>query len=245
MTTVDLTLDEIHDLAHGAMTANGCNEANAAALADIVTRAERDGSHSHGLFRIPGYVKALRSGKVDGAATPTVTRRTPAVIQCEGHGCFAPLAQATALPVLAEAAQEIGVAALSLTGIHHFAALWPETEFLADRGLVGIACTASDNCTCPPGEGLEAGDGGELGRVPARDGVEARVAGVGYAPPGDVGVRSVQAGHGDVRRGLGVWRGFAAGFAVLEKESRQGDASRAGGQGGLRRRGRIRGRGCE
>ena len=70
MTTVDLTLDEIHDLAHGAMTANGCNEANAAALADIVTRAERDGSHSHGLFRIPGYVKALRSGKVDGAATP-------------------------------------------------------------------------------------------------------------------------------------------------------------------------------
>ena len=151
MTTVDLTLDEIHDLAHGAMTANGCNEANAAALADIVTRAERDGSHSHGLFRIPGYVKALRSGKVDGAATPTVTRRTPAVIQCEGHGCFAPLAQATALPVLAEAAQEIGVAALSLTGIHHFAALWPETEFLADRGLVGIACTAYMPMVAPAG----------------------------------------------------------------------------------------------
>ena len=151
MTTVDLTLDEIHDLAHGAMTANGCNEANAAALADIVTRAERDGSHSHGLFRIPGYVKALRSGKVDGAAAPTVTRRTPAVIQFEGHGCFAPLAQATALPVLAEAAQEIGVAALSLTGIHHFAALWPETEFLADRGLVGIACTAYMPMVAPAG----------------------------------------------------------------------------------------------
>ena len=133
------------------MTANGCNEANAAALADIVARAERDGSHSHGLFRIPGYVKALRSGKVDGAATPTVTRRTPAVIQCEGHDCFAPLAQATALPVLAEAAQEIGVAALSLTGIHHFAALWPETEFLADRGLVGIACTAYMPMVAPAG----------------------------------------------------------------------------------------------
>ena len=151
MTTVDLTLDEIHDLAHGAMTANGCNEANAAALADIVTRAERDGSHSHGLFRIPGYVKALCSGKVDGAATPTVTRHTPAVIQCEGHGCFAPLAQATALPVLAEAAQEIGVAALSLTGVHHFAALWPETEFLADSGLVGIACTAYMPMVAPAG----------------------------------------------------------------------------------------------
>ena len=151
MSKINLTLDEIHALAHDAMTANGCDEANAAALADIVTRAERDGSHSHGLFRIPGYVKALRSGKVDGKARPTVTRRTPAVIQCEGHGCFAPLAQATALPVLAEAAAEIGVAALSLTGIHHFAALWPETEYLADRGLVGIACTAYMPMMAPAG----------------------------------------------------------------------------------------------
>ena len=99
MGTTSLTLDEIHALAHDAMTANGCDDANAAALADIVMRAERDGSHSHGLFRIPGYVKALRSGKVDGKARPTVTRVTPAVIRCEGHGCFAPMAQAAALPV--------------------------------------------------------------------------------------------------------------------------------------------------
>ena len=151
MSKISLTLDEIHALAHAAMVKNGCDEANADALADIVMRAERDGSHSHGLFRIPGYVKALRSGKVDGTARPTVTRRTPAVIQCEGHGCFAPIAQATALPVLAEAAAEIGVAALSLTGIHHFAALWPETEYLADRGLVGIACTAYMPMVAPVG----------------------------------------------------------------------------------------------
>ena len=151
MATTALTLDEIYALAHDAMKANGCNDENASALADIVTRAERDGSHSHGLFRIPGYVKALRSGKVDGKASPTVTRVTPAVIRCEGHGCFAPLAQASALPVLAEAASEVGVAALSLKGIHHFAALWPETEFLADRGLVGIACTAYMPMVAPAG----------------------------------------------------------------------------------------------
>ena len=151
MSTVDLTLDEIRRLAHDAMTANGCDLANADALADIIMRAERDGSHSHGLFRVPGYVKALRSGKVDGKAEPTVTRRTPSVIHCDGHGCFAPLAQATALPVLAEAAHETGIAILSLTGIHHFAALWPETEFLAYRGLVGIACTAYMPAVAPAG----------------------------------------------------------------------------------------------
>jgi delta1-piperideine-2-carboxylate reductase len=151
MSTTDLSLDEVYALAHDAMTANGCDEANAAALADIVMRAERDGSHSHGLFRIPGYVKALRSGKVNGSAQPVVTRKSAAVVHVGGKGCFAPLAQAVGLPVLAEVAAEVGAGALSLTHIHHFAALWPETEFLAERGLVGIACTAYMPTVAPAG----------------------------------------------------------------------------------------------
>ena len=151
MSTVDLTLDEISALIIRVMLANGCDDENAMALADIMTRAERDGSHSHGLFRVPGYVKALRSGKVNGKAKPTVKKITPAVIQVDGHGCFAPIAQAAGLPVLAEAAKEIGIGALSLIGVHHFAALWPETEFLADRGLVGIACTAYMPAVAPAG----------------------------------------------------------------------------------------------
>ena len=151
MSTLSLTLEEIHSLAHDAMTANGCDEANAGALADTVMRAERDGSHSHGLFRVPGYVSALRSGKVDGKAKPSVSKKTASVIQVDGGGCFAPLAQAIGLPVLAEAAAETGVAALSLVNVHHFAALWPETEFLADRGLVGIACTAYMPIVAPTG----------------------------------------------------------------------------------------------
>lgn len=151
MSTVSLTLDEIHALARDTILANGCDTANADALADIVTRAERDGSHSHGLFRVPGYVKALRSGKVDGHAKPVVSHKTPAVVHVDGGGCFAPLAQSVGLPVLAEAASQLGVAALSLTNIHHFAALWPETEYLAERGLVGIACTAYMPAVAPAG----------------------------------------------------------------------------------------------
>ena len=151
MSTTDLSLDEIYSLAKNVMLANGCDTANAEALADIICRAERDGSHSHGLFRVPGYVKALRSGKVDGKAKPTIRHLTPAVIQVQGHGCFAPLAQAVGLPALTEATEKIGIAALSLVGVHHFAALWPETEYLADRGFVGIACTAYMPAVAPAG----------------------------------------------------------------------------------------------
>ena len=151
MSTRDISLDGIYSLAKNVMLANGCDTANAEALADIICRAERDGSHSHGLFRVPGYVKALRSGKVDGKAKPTIRHLTPAVIQVDGQGCFAPLAQALGLPALTEATGKIGIAALSLVGVHHFAALWPETEYLADRGFVGIACTAYMPSVAPAG----------------------------------------------------------------------------------------------
>ena len=151
MSTITLELVDIYNIAYDAMLANGCDTDNAAALADIICRAERDGSHSHGLFRVPGYVKALRSGKVDGKAKPTVKHVTPAVIQIDGNGCFAPLAQAVGLPLLADATGKIGIAALSLVGIHHFAALWPETEYLADRGFVGLACTAYMPMVAPAG----------------------------------------------------------------------------------------------
>ena len=151
MATISFPLEEIYQLIKSVMLSNGCDEPNAVALADIMTRAERDGSHSHGLFRVPGYVKALRSGKVNGKAKPKVEKITPAIIKVNGHGCFAPIAQSVGLPALVEATKEIGIGALTLTGIHHFAALWPETEYLADNGLVGIACTAYMPSVAPAG----------------------------------------------------------------------------------------------
>jgi len=53
MTTTDLSLKEIYDLALKTLKNNGCDELNAEAVAHTVTNAERDGSVSHGLFRIP------------------------------------------------------------------------------------------------------------------------------------------------------------------------------------------------
>ena len=40
---------------------------------------------------------------------------------------------------------------MRLINSHHFAALWPETEFLAERGLSGIACTVYKPAVAPAG----------------------------------------------------------------------------------------------
>ena len=151
MTTTSFTLQEIFELAYKVMIKNGCNESNANALAKIVQSAERDGSHSHGLFRIPGYVKALRSGKVKGDALPVIKKITPNILKVSGNNCFAPLAQEMGLKEIVQITKKLGVGVLSLTEIHHFAALWPEVEYLAENNLVGIACTAYMPSVAPAG----------------------------------------------------------------------------------------------
>ncbi len=146
-----LSLDEIYDLAYRALHTNGADEHNADAVADTVTRAERDGSASHGLFRIPGYVASLRSGKVNGSARPRLSKTTVAVLDVDADNGFAPTALRVGCPALAEAARQVGIAALAIRNSFHFAALWPETEALAEEGLVGFACTAYKPAVAPAG----------------------------------------------------------------------------------------------
>ncbi|MBG76800.1 MAG: Delta(1)-pyrroline-2-carboxylate/Delta(1)-piperideine-2-carboxylate reductase [Alphaproteobacteria bacterium MarineAlpha5_Bin12] len=149
-----LSLEEIYNLAKKVLIDNGCNEINAHAVAETVTNAEKDGSVSHGLFRIPGYVASLKSKKVNGNAEPKIEKISPCVIRIDGDNGFAPTSIKVGIPLVAEITKKIGVGILTLKNIHHFAALWHETESLAEEGLVGMACTAYKPSVAPAGAKL-------------------------------------------------------------------------------------------
>ena len=74
MNTISISLDDIYDLAKKTLLFNGCDEENASILSETIMCAERDGSVSHGLFRLPAYVAALKSKKVNGEARPEVKK---------------------------------------------------------------------------------------------------------------------------------------------------------------------------
>ena len=60
MATVPLSLEEIFRLAKKTLIANGCDEETSDTLSTLIKNAERDGSLSHGLFRLPAYVSGLK-----------------------------------------------------------------------------------------------------------------------------------------------------------------------------------------
>ena len=151
MKTLSLTLDEIFELAKKTLLSNGCDEETATILADLIVKAERDGSLSHGLFRLPAYVSGLKSGKINGKARPEVKKISSSVIKVLGNNCLAPMVLKKSIPELVKAAKENGVAVLAITNSHHMAAMWFETEMVAEQGLVAFACTSYKPAVAPAG----------------------------------------------------------------------------------------------
>jgi len=149
--TTSLSLKEIHDLAKKTLLANNCDDETASILADLIMKAERDGSLSHGLFRLPAYVAGLKSGKINGKARPEIKKVSPSIIKVLGNNCLAPMVLNKGLPKLIKAAKENGVAVLAITNSHHMAAMWPETESIAEEGLVAFACTSYKPAVAPAG----------------------------------------------------------------------------------------------
>ena len=151
MNTVSLSLDEIYQLANKTLLANGCDQENANILSETIMKAERDGSLSHGLFRLPAYVAGLKSKKINGKARPEVKKISPNVIKVLGNHALAPMVLKVGIPELIKATKATGVAILAITNSHHMAAMWPETEAIAEQGLVAFACTSYKPMVAPAG----------------------------------------------------------------------------------------------
>lgn len=149
--SVRMTLEDVHALATELLLAQGFNAAHAKAIANTVTAAERDECRHHGLFRIPFYVNALRAGQASGVAEPTVDTLAPAVVKVDAHYGFSPLALEVGDELLAQKAKEMGIAALAVNNALNVAALWPEVERLAERGLVAFAFVAASPYVAPAG----------------------------------------------------------------------------------------------
>ena len=149
--TVHMSLEEVRALSTEVLIANGMSEANAMVIADVVTQAEADGTHSHGLFRVPGYVTSMRSGRMNGKAVPEVTEKSPGLVAVDSKNGFSPPAIIAGKPLAIEKAKSQGIAALGLRNNGNLNALWWEAEHFGDAGLICLTMSTSQSFVAPWG----------------------------------------------------------------------------------------------
>jgi len=148
---IHIGFDDLVALLKTIFVHNGVSEPNAQILAENCSGCERDGSLSHGIFRMPGYVSSLKSGWVDGKAVPEVEDVAPAFLRVDAKGGFTQPAFFAARSHLIEKVKANGVAILAIRRSHHFSALWPDVEPFADEGLVALSVVNSMACVVPHG----------------------------------------------------------------------------------------------
>ncbi|EPN67738.1 ureidoglycolate dehydrogenase, partial [Pseudomonas syringae pv. actinidiae ICMP 19101] len=149
--TQAVSYPQLIDLLRRIFVAHGTSPEVADVLAENCAGAQRDGSHSHGIFRIPGYLSSLASGWVDGKAVPVVEDVGAAFVRVDACNGFAQPALAAARSLLIDKARSAGIAILAIRGSHHFAALWPDVEPFAEQGLVALSMVNSMTCVVPHG----------------------------------------------------------------------------------------------
>jgi delta1-piperideine-2-carboxylate reductase len=148
---VTYTLDEVHSLCFRILTQHGLSESQAEAMSKVLTAGERDECRSHGVYRIPGCLKTVKSPKFLPDALPEVSSSKGPVLRVDAKYGFSCLALEMATPELVARTNEFGLSALVINNCFHTSALWYEVEELAKHGLVSLALGPSLRSVAPAG----------------------------------------------------------------------------------------------
>ncbi|MFG1463257.1 Ldh family oxidoreductase [Xanthobacter sp. DSM 24535] len=150
-TSSALSLDAARDLAVAALLASRTGEHNARVTAAALVAAEADGITSHGLARLPAYAQQAISGKIDGFAEPSLDWTGPSTLRVDAKTGFAFPAISLGLEAAEARARETGMVAVAVRASHHAGVMGHHVEWLADRGLVGLAFSNSPSAIAPWG----------------------------------------------------------------------------------------------
>jgi len=143
--------DEVVTRMTTVLTRHGYGACAAKILAHNCVSAQRDGSKSHGLFRVKDYLAAIQNGHVNGDPKPSVEDAAPGFVRADADNGYAQIAFAHAKDLVVRKAKQQGVAVLAIRNAHHTGALAIDVEYFAEQGLIALAFVNSIPVVAPPG----------------------------------------------------------------------------------------------
>jgi uncharacterized oxidoreductase len=119
--------------------AAGAPEENALVVAEHLVGANLMGHDSHGVIRIPWYVRDIKAGLLDPNAEPAPERETPASAVIDGRWNFGQVVARYAMEMAITKAKRTTIACVTAYNCHHVGRVGAYPQMAAAAGLVGIA----------------------------------------------------------------------------------------------------------
>lgn len=116
----------------------GVSEGEAQIVAEELATANLMGVDSHGVLRIPQYLKEMETGQIRPGTEMKIVRETPvtAVLDCRQN--FGQVGARRMVDIVSEKTKKSGMACAVSLNANHIGRLGSYTEALADRGLIAF-----------------------------------------------------------------------------------------------------------
>jgi len=137
------------------LVAVGIPEQDASIVAALMSEADLSGADGHGIFRLPQYVKRIRSGGINVTPKISILRETAATALVDGDNAMGHLVMRHAASVAIEKARTAGVAWVGARNSNHAgpAALYARMPLAHD--MIGLYIAVGNANHLPPWGGTD------------------------------------------------------------------------------------------
>ena len=119
----------------------GLPEEQARILAQTLIDADLKGLDTHGLLRLPIYVKRMETGVVEVSEPVQVVREKGAIKLLDARNGLGQVACVRGMELAMEKAEQFGLGACGIINSNHCGALGYYTELAAEKRMIGLMTT--------------------------------------------------------------------------------------------------------
>ena len=131
--------------------AAGVPKKDADMVADVLIRADLRGVKSHGVSRIPIYIKRVEMGLVNPAVETKVVHETPISAVIDGGYGLGQITATKAMELAIKKAKETGIGIVCMNKSHHYGIAAFYSQMAADNDMIGFSCANTTALMAAPG----------------------------------------------------------------------------------------------
>ena len=133
-----ITADILTDTTATALRRAGVPCSEAALVTRLLVKANLAGHDSHGVVRVPGYIRAVRSGRIRANASIDVIHNTSTSARVLGNRSFGQIVVSRAVEVALAISRGSGLSLVSAQGYSHCGQLGSYAEMASAAGQIGL-----------------------------------------------------------------------------------------------------------
>lgn len=142
---------ELRQFSEAVFRKMGCSDSDARQASDVLIAADLRGVDSHGVARLPGYVRLWEAGRVAVQPEFTIVHQTPSTAGVNAGGGLGLVSAPWAMDLAIKKAEEVGSSVVTVSHSNHFGIAAYHAMRAIPHNMIGWSMTNASPLVVPTG----------------------------------------------------------------------------------------------